>query len=159
MRSVTRSSMIWQIFSMNCRRAHWWIIDHRANFALFSVTTPYPENGQDAGPLLAETLTLLKDNQVFNSHPGFMAYITASPAPIGILADLMTSTLNPNLGVHYCGALATEIELQIDRFVVGIIGFRSCWRLDVHCCNPVRSVSWPLEPRKRPGTLALTVFF
>lgn len=82
-----------------------------------------PERGRDAAELLTESFALLADNQVFNSHPGFLSYITAAAAPIGILGDLMASMLNPNLALHYCGALATEIELQTIDWIAEFLGY------------------------------------
>ena len=40
----------------------------------------------------------LFDHSLFNAHPRFFGYITASPAPIGILADFLASAVNPNVG-------------------------------------------------------------
>lgn len=50
---------------------------------------PLPEGGAPAAEQLREAAELLFDHSVFNSHPRFWGSITASPAPIGILADLL----------------------------------------------------------------------
>src|SRR5213078_2496067 len=57
---------------------------------------PLPEQGAAAGPLLAETAQRLFDHSLFNGHPRFLGYITSSPAPIGMLADLLAAAVNPN---------------------------------------------------------------
>src|SRR5687768_3267751 len=55
-----------------------------------------PEAGDDAGALLRETARLLIDRSTFTSHPQFYGYINGSVAPIGVLADLLASAVNPN---------------------------------------------------------------
>src|SRR4029453_5414757 len=57
---------------------------------------PLPESGTDPGPLLERTAQLLFDHSLFNGHPRFFGYITSSPAPIGVLGDLLAAALNPN---------------------------------------------------------------
>src|SRR6266487_309029 len=52
---------------------------------------PLPEHGSEPGPLLEQTARLLFDHSLFNAHPRFFGYITASPAPIGMLADLLAA--------------------------------------------------------------------
>src|SRR5688572_22232909 len=47
-----------------------------------------PREGTEAGKLFREALTMLFENSTFNAHPRFFGYISGSPAPIGILADL-----------------------------------------------------------------------
>ena len=75
------------------------------------------EGGEDPSTLVLETLALLQDHLTFNGHPRFLGYITASPSPIGALAYLVVSTLNPNLGLWLLSPLATEIELQTVRWL------------------------------------------
>src|SRR5262245_23064856 len=54
-----------------------------------------PSDGMAAGAIFDEVLPHLIDTSTFNSHPRFFGYISGSPAPAGILADLMASALNP----------------------------------------------------------------
>jgi aromatic-L-amino-acid decarboxylase len=82
-----------------------------------------PEEGADAAALLAEVLPLLADNQSFNGHPRWWGYITSSPAPMGVLADLITAALNPNLGLWQASPIATEIELQTAAWIADLLGF------------------------------------
>src|SRR5262245_55244556 len=65
--------------------------------AALGLTGPLPESGMEPGPLLEQTAQLLFDHSLFNGHPRFFGYITAPPAPIGILGDLLASALNPNV--------------------------------------------------------------
>ena len=84
---------------------------------------PLPEAGTDAGPLLEQTTRWLFANSLFNAHPRFFGYVTAPPAPIGILGDLLASALNPNVGAWALAPAATEIEAQVVRWIASFIGF------------------------------------
>lgn len=81
-----------------------------------------PRAGCDAGRLLAEATELLFDHSLFNAHPRFFGYITASPAPIGVLGELLAAALNQNVGAFALSPLATEIERQTVRWIAELIG-------------------------------------
>jgi glutamate/tyrosine decarboxylase-like PLP-dependent enzyme len=89
----------------------------------FDLNSELPEHGTDAGPLLERTARLLFDHSLFNGHPRFFGYITASPAPIGMLADLLAAAVNPNVGAWTLSPSATEIERQTVRWIAELIGF------------------------------------
>jgi glutamate/tyrosine decarboxylase-like PLP-dependent enzyme len=82
-----------------------------------------PETGSPAGALLEETSSLLFDHSLFNGHPRFFGYITSSAAPIGALADLLASAVNPNVGGWQLSPVASEIERQAVRWVAELLGF------------------------------------
>ena len=84
-----------------------------------------PESGNDPVALLDQATSILFDNSTFNGHPRFLAYITASAAPIGILADFLASGINQNVGAWSLSPAATEIERQSLRWVAEFIGFPS----------------------------------
>jgi glutamate/tyrosine decarboxylase-like PLP-dependent enzyme len=84
---------------------------------------PLPEHGTDPAALLTDTARRLFDSSLFNAHPRFFGYITAAPAPIGILADFLASALNPNVGSWTLAPAATEIEAQTVRWIAELIGF------------------------------------
>src|SRR3954466_7596571 len=84
---------------------------------------PLPESGTDPGPLLEQTARLLFEHSLFNAHPRFFGYITAAPAPIGILADLLAAAVNPNVGAWTLSPAATEIESQTVRWIAELIGY------------------------------------
>jgi aromatic-L-amino-acid decarboxylase len=86
---------------------------------------PLPEEGISPHPLLKETAQLLFENSTFNGHPRFWGYITASAAPIGVLADLLAATVNPNVGAWSLSPIASEIEAQTVRWIAELIGFPS----------------------------------
>jgi aromatic-L-amino-acid decarboxylase len=82
-----------------------------------------PEQGTDPAVLLTETAPRLFEHSLFNAHPRFFGYITAPPAPIGILGDFLASALNANVGSWTLSPAATEIERQTIRWIAELIGF------------------------------------
>jgi aromatic-L-amino-acid/L-tryptophan decarboxylase len=82
-----------------------------------------PEEGADAAALLARTARGLFDHSLFNAHPRFFGYITAPPAPIGVLGDFLASALNANVGSWTLSPAATEVEGQTVRWIAELIGF------------------------------------
>jgi glutamate/tyrosine decarboxylase-like PLP-dependent enzyme len=86
-----------------------------------------PEQGAPAQGLVEEAAGLLFDHSLFNGHPRFWGYITSSAAPIGALADMLASAVNPNVGAFVLSPLASEIEAQAIRWIADMIGFpRAC---------------------------------
>jgi aromatic-L-amino-acid/L-tryptophan decarboxylase len=83
---------------------------------------PLPEHGADPATLLTTTARQLFDHSLFNAHPRFFGYITAPPAPIGILGDFLASALNANVGSWSLAPAATEIEAQTVRWIAEMIG-------------------------------------
>ena len=84
---------------------------------------PLPERGTEPGPLLEATARLLFDHSLFNGHPRFFGYVTAPPAPIGILGDFLAAAVNPNVGAWMLSPAATEIEKQTVRWIAELIGY------------------------------------
>lgn len=81
-----------------------------------------PEQGADPATILREATDLLLDHSLFNGHPRFLGYITASPAPLGVLADFLASAMNPNLGAWVLSPMASEIEAQAVRWMADLVG-------------------------------------
>jgi aromatic-L-amino-acid/L-tryptophan decarboxylase len=84
---------------------------------------PLPEQGTDPGPLLERTAQLLFDHSLLNGHPRFFGYITSAPAPIGMLAEVLASAVNPNVGAWTLSPAATEIERETVRWIAELIGY------------------------------------
>lgn len=82
-----------------------------------------PEQGTAPGPLLERTARLLFQHSLFNQHPRFFGYITAGPAPIGVLGDLLASAVNPNMGSWTLSPAGTEIETETVRWIAELIGY------------------------------------
>jgi aromatic-L-amino-acid decarboxylase len=128
-----------------------------------------PTAGADPGRLVREATELLFDHSLFNGHPRFLGYITSSPAPIGMFGDFLAAALNQNVGAWRLGPLATEIEVQVVRWIAELIGFpTSCGGLLVSggnmanlvCFGAARAAKAPWDVRKeglsrqRPTLLA-----
>src|SRR5512143_119410 len=84
---------------------------------------PLPERGTDPQELLARATRALFEHSLFNQHPRFFGYITAPPAPIGILGDFLAAAVNPNVGAWTLSPAATEIESQTVRWIASLIGY------------------------------------
>ena len=111
-----------------------------------------PESGVEAGPLLEECARLLFDHSLFNAHPRFFGYITSSPAPIGMLGDLLAAALNPNVGSFVLAPAATEIEAQTIRWIAQLIGYPvDCGGLLVSGGNMANLVCFWAARRARAG--------
>jgi aromatic-L-amino-acid decarboxylase len=70
-----------------------------------------------------ERLRAAADLSTYIGHPRWLAYITSSPAPVGVLADLVTSSINPNIGLWRGGPAATAIELQSIDWLKQLLGY------------------------------------
>ncbi len=86
-------------------------------------TGALPEDGIEAKDLLGEAADLMFQHSTFNGHPRFMAVITSSPAPIGVLGDLLAGAVNQNVGSWPLAPMGTEIEAQTIRWIAEMIGY------------------------------------
>lgn len=86
-----------------------------------------PENGTSASELLSKTTDLLLNHSLLNGHPKFMGYITSSPAPMGMLADLLAAAVNSNVGAEILSPVATQIEKQTIQWLAEFIGVSTNW--------------------------------
>lgn len=119
-------------------------------------TDNLPERGSSANELFDEAADLLFDHSLFNGHPRFWGYITASAAPIGALADLLAATVNPNVGGFVASPIASEIEAQTIRWIADLLGYpRTCGGLLVSGGNMANFVCF-LVARKSKATWDLS---
>jgi glutamate/tyrosine decarboxylase-like PLP-dependent enzyme len=86
------------------------------------VNRSFPIQGESPSELISRATDILFNNSLFNGHPKFMGYITASAAPIGALGDLLAATINPNCGAFTLSPVATEIERQTIQWLAEFIG-------------------------------------
>lgn len=70
-----------------------------------------------------ERLEAAAEFSTYIGHPRWLAYITSSPAPVGVLADLVTSAVNPNIGLWRGGPAGTAIELQSIDWLKELLGY------------------------------------
>lgn len=85
-------------------------------------TSSLPLQGHPAEEILGRATDLMMGHSLFNGHPRFMGYITASPTPIGMLADLLAASVNANTGGQILSPMATEIEKQTVCWLAELIG-------------------------------------
>jgi aromatic-L-amino-acid/L-tryptophan decarboxylase len=85
-------------------------------------TASLPEHGTAVSELFTKASDLLMNHSLLNGHPKFFGYITSSPAPIGLLADLLAATINPNVGANILSPMATAIEKQTIKWLAEFIG-------------------------------------
>lgn len=91
--------------------------------ALLRADERLPETGSGTAELLRSAADVLFDHSLFNGHPRFFGYITSSPAPIGMLGDLLAAAVNANVGAWRLAPVATEIEAQAVRWIAELIGY------------------------------------
>jgi glutamate/tyrosine decarboxylase-like PLP-dependent enzyme len=84
---------------------------------------PLQDEGVPLDELFTHTTKLLEQNSLFNGHPRFWGYITASPSPVGVLADFLASAMNPNCGGWTLSPMASAIELQTVQWLAEFIGY------------------------------------
>lgn len=109
-----------------------------------------PATGTDPEALLRDTAELLFDHSLFNGHPRFWGYITSSPAPLGMLGDLLASAVNPNVGANILSPVATAIERQAVRWTAELLGFPAdCGGLMVSGGNMANMVAFLAARRAR----------
>lgn len=82
-----------------------------------------PDEGEDPEVLLERVSELLFGHSLFNGHPRFFGYISGSPAPVGMLGDLLASAVNPNVGAWVLSPMASEIETQTVRWLAELVGY------------------------------------
>src|SRR6478672_3522357 len=91
--------------------------------AVLAATGMLPEEGKHPEALLRDAADVLFEHSLFNGHPRFHGYITSSPAPIGILAELLAAAINANVGSFVLAPAATEIESETVRWIAEFIGY------------------------------------
>ncbi len=82
-----------------------------------------PQHGADPSQLLHHAADLLFDHSLFNAHPRFWGYVTSSAAPIGVLGDLLASSVNQNVGAWLLSPMASEIEAQTIRWIAEMLAY------------------------------------
>lgn len=81
-----------------------------------------PKKGVSAEKIVSRTFDLLLGHSLFNGHPKFLGFITSSPAPIGVFADMVAAAVNQNVGAQLLSPMATEIEKQTIKWLAEFIG-------------------------------------
>ena len=90
---------------------------------LIKASATVPADGSELEPLIAEVTELLTRHSLYNGHPKFLGYVTSSPAPVGMLADLLAAAVNANVGAWALSPVATEIEAQTIRWIAELLSY------------------------------------
>ena len=90
---------------------------------LINSDSTLPEKGEEPAKILSEATALLTKYSLYNGHPKFWGYVTSSPAPIGMLGDLLAAAVNSNVGAFQLAPVATEIEAQTVRWIAELLGY------------------------------------
>lgn len=109
--------------------------------AALNASATLPDEGTDAATLLDSASRLLFEHSLLNGHPRFFGYITSSPAPVGMLGDLLAAAVNANVGSWRLAPMGTEIEAQTVRWIAELVGYpTSCGGLLVSGGNMANMV-------------------
>lgn len=84
---------------------------------------PLPEEGLSPARALEEFRTTVVPFATHLQHPGNLGYIPNSSGIVGIVADLLASTLNQNVSLVRGGASAAAIEAEVVRWLQSLLGF------------------------------------
>jgi aromatic-L-amino-acid/L-tryptophan decarboxylase len=87
-----------------------------------AVALEVPDEPMPAQELVAHLRVAVLDNSLKSGHPAHLAYITGTGTVPGAAADLLAAGLNPNVGGWLLSPAATEIELQLTRWLAGLLG-------------------------------------
>lgn len=87
-----------------------------------AVTRDVPEDPVPVDELMDYLSTLALSESAYPGHPAFMAYISGAGTIPGAAADLLAAALNQNLGGWLLSPGATEIELQVLRWLSRELG-------------------------------------
>ena len=110
-----------------------------------------PARGAASETLLARTTDLLLEHSLFNGHPRFWGYITSSPAPLGVLGDLLAAAVNANVGAWILSPVATEIERDVIRWIGEFVDFPAGGGLLVSGGNAANHVAFIAAIREAGG--------
>ena len=83
----------------------------------------FAEYGEPAEALLADWRERVAPLLTAIGSPRHFAFVNGSGAMIGVLAEALAAAVNTNAGAWKLGPAATEIELQLLRWIAGFIGY------------------------------------
>jgi glutamate/tyrosine decarboxylase-like PLP-dependent enzyme len=82
---------------------------------------PLPESGRPADEIIAFVREHVMPRPMGNSHPRFYGFINATADPLGIVADYLAASMNPNVwgGDH----AAVHVENRVVRWLCELMGY------------------------------------
>ncbi|MGD8574523.1 MAG: aminotransferase class I/II-fold pyridoxal phosphate-dependent enzyme [Gammaproteobacteria bacterium] len=83
--------------------------------------TPVPREGRGEAAAYAGYRELVAPYPLGNIHPRFWGWVIGTGTPLGVLAEMLTATMNTNAAGHHQGA--TFVELQVIEWLRELMGF------------------------------------
>ena len=83
--------------------------------------TPLPQQGAGAEAAYAEYQRLVAPYPLGNIHPRFWGWVIGTGTPLGVVADMLAATLNPNCSDFDHGA--AFVEAQVIEWLKEMLGF------------------------------------
>jgi len=99
-------------------RAPWQPVPEAVREAL---RAPVPMQGSGEAAAYADYRRLIEPYPLGNIHPRFWGWVIGTGTPLGVLAEMLTATLNNNAAGHQQGA--TFVELQVVGWLRELMGF------------------------------------
>ncbi len=99
-------------------RPVWQTIPHEVRA---SINEPFPVSANPLAEVYDVFLNKILPYTVGNVHPGFMGWVHGGGTPVGMLADLLASGLNANLGGR--DQMPVELERQVACWMRDLFGF------------------------------------
>lgn len=81
------------------------------------------ETTVSADEAIDEAMRLLVQGGLLSAHPRYFGLFNPTPTFMGVIADLLVSTVNPQLAAHNHHPAATEVEEHLVRYLAGLCGF------------------------------------
>ena len=88
------------------------------------LSEPVPELPAQPGQVLDQFRNSILAYRRRNGHPGFWAYVCSSADPIGVLADLLASSMNQIVTSWRSAPTATAVEKQVIAWLDEMVGFQ-----------------------------------
>ncbi len=88
------------------------------------LSEPLPELPGEASQVLEQFRTSILAYRRRNGHPGFWAYVCSSADPVGVLADLLASSMNQIVTSWRSAPTATAVERRVVAWLDEMVGFQ-----------------------------------
>ncbi|MDW3192465.1 MAG: pyridoxal-dependent decarboxylase [Cytophagales bacterium] len=87
------------------------------------MSEPLPNGGMDTSDLLDMVQEKVVDTATMNMAPKMFAYVMAGGTQVSILAELLATTINQNIGKWHLAPVLTEMEKQVSKWGAQFIGY------------------------------------
>ncbi len=87
------------------------------------LSEPIPNTGMDTSALLDMVQEKVVDTATLNMAPKMFAYVMAGGTQVSILAELLATTINQNIGKWHLAPVLTEMEKQVSKWGAQFIGY------------------------------------